>query len=92
MATIRIPTPLRPYADGQTTIEVSGRSVSDVLTDLATRYPDLQDQLFDGSQLRSFINVYVNKEDIRSLDGPNTAVAEEDALMIVPSIAGGGGS
>lgn len=89
MTTIRIPTPLRPYAAGQTTIEVSGGSVADVLTDLTTRYPELHDQLFDGSQLRTFVNVYLNKEDIRSLNGPQTPVTKEDALMIVPSIAGG---
>lgn len=89
MTTIRIPTPLRTYTDGHTTVSVSGSSVSAVLNDLTQQYPALKNHLFDGDELRSFVNVYVNKEDIRALNGAATAVAEEDALMIVPSIAGG---
>ena len=89
MTTIRIPTPLRTYTDGQTTVNVTGSSVSAVLNDLTQQYPALRNHLFDGDELRSFVNVYVNKEDIRALNGAATAVTEEDALMIVPSIAGG---
>lgn len=89
MATVRIPTPLRPYADGQSTISAEGASVSAVLENLTTQYPDMRNHLFDGDKLRSFVNVYLNQEDIRSLDGPETAVSEGDKLMIVPSIAGG---
>ncbi|MDJ0755788.1 MAG: MoaD/ThiS family protein [Ardenticatenaceae bacterium] len=89
MTTIRIPTPLRTYTDGQTTVNVTGSSVTAVLNDLTQQYPALKNHLFDGDELRSFVNVYVNKEDIRALNGAATAVSEEDALMIVPSIAGG---
>jgi molybdopterin synthase sulfur carrier subunit len=89
MAKIRIPTPLRTYVDGQSTVTAEGASVQAVLDGLTSQYPDLRNHLFDGETLRSFVNIYVNKEDIRHLDGPNTAVALDDTLMIVPSIAGG---
>lgn len=89
MAKIRIPTPLRAYTGGNSTVTAEGASVQAVLDGLTGQYPDLRNHLFDGETLRSFVNIYVNKEDIRHLDGPNTAVAEGDTLMIVPSIAGG---
>ncbi len=89
MSTIHIPTPLRPYVAGQTKIAVNGDTVGAALDDLTTHYPDLRQHLFEGDNLRSFVNVYLNKEDIRQLDGPDTAVSEDDTLMIIPSIAGG---
>ena len=89
MAHIRIPTPLRAYTDGQTTVSAAGNSVQAVLDQLTTQYPQLRNHLFDGEKLRSFVNIYLNKEDIRHLNGPETAVQEEDTVMIVPSIAGG---
>lgn len=89
MTKIRIPTPLRPYTAGESSVAVSGNNVAAVLADLTRQYPDLQQHLFDGNELRSFVNVYLNKEDVRHLDGERTAVAEDDTLMIIPSIAGG---
>jgi molybdopterin converting factor small subunit len=89
MTTIRIPTPLRAYAGGQANVTVTGDTVQAALADLTTQYPDLQNHLFDGATLRSFVNLYVNKEDIRHLQGLDTAVVPTDTLMIVPSIAGG---
>ena len=89
MTTIRIPAPLRPYADGNSNIQVSGNNVGEALTDLSRQYPELREHLFDGDELRGFVNVYLNKEDVRSLDGPETAVSENDTLMIIPSVAGG---
>lgn len=89
MPTIRIPTPLRSYAGGQTNVTADGDTVQAVLDALTTQYPELRNHLFEGETLRSFVNVYLNKEDIRHLEGPNTAVAPTDTLMIVPSIAGG---
>lgn len=91
MTTVRIPTPLRPYVGGQTKVEVSGPSVGAALNDLTDKYPDLRQHLFEGDQLRSFVNVYLNKEDVRQLNGPETAIGDEDTLMIIPSIAGGTG-
>ncbi|MFQ5400949.1 MAG: MoaD/ThiS family protein [Anaerolineae bacterium] len=89
MATIRIPTPLRPYSGGNSSVAVSGDNVGAALNDLTQQYPDLRQHLFEGDQLRSFVNVYLNQEDVRYLEGAETAVGENDTLMIIPSIAGG---
>ena len=87
---ITIPTPLRGYADGQKTIGVEGKTVGDALNALTTRYPNLRQHLFteDGS-LRSFVNVYLNDEDVRYLQHTGTLIKETDKLSIVPSVAGG---
>lgn len=89
MATIRIPTPLRPYSGGNSTVTVSGATVGDALLDLTRQHPQLQSHLFDGDALRSFVNVYLNKEDVRGLQGSETLLKADDTLMIIPSIAGG---
>jgi molybdopterin converting factor small subunit len=89
MATIRIPTPLRPYSGGQSSVQVSGETVGAVLADLTSQHPDLRPHLFENDKLRSFVNVFLNEEDVRYLDGAETAVSETDTLMIIPSIAGG---
>lgn len=89
MAVIRIPTPLRPYAAGNKEVEVQGGTVGAALDSLTTTYPELRQHLFEGEQLRSFVNLYLNQEDIRYLDGSETQLAENDTLMIIPSIAGG---
>jgi molybdopterin converting factor small subunit len=89
MATIRIPTPLRPYAGGTEYIEVTGQTVGEVLDDLTRRFPDLRPHLFNDGKLRSFVNVFVGEEDVRYLDGLETPITENDRLLIVPSVAGG---
>ncbi|MCA9997831.1 MAG: MoaD/ThiS family protein [Anaerolineales bacterium] len=89
MATIRIPTPLRPYTGGNGTINVSGATVGAALDSLTQQHPDLRAHLFEGDALRSFVNIYLNKEDVRYMDGAETAVSDTDTLQIIPSIAGG---
>lgn len=89
MPTIRIPTPLRPYAGNQSTVTVQGETAERALHNLTENYPDLRQHLFDGDKLRSFVNIYLNEEDIRYLDGAETSVEDDDTLMIIPSIAGG---
>ncbi len=89
MTTIRIPTPLRPFTNGNSTINVSGSNVGDALHDLTSQYPELRQHLYEGDELRSFVNIFLNQEDVRYLDGAETAVSENDTLMIIPSIAGG---
>ena len=89
MTTIRIPTPLRPYVAGQSKVAVSGATVGAALDDLTDQHPDLRQHLYEGDNLRSFVNIYLNKEDVRQLDGADTAISESDTLMIIPSIAGG---
>jgi molybdopterin synthase sulfur carrier subunit len=89
MTKVRIPTPLRPYTGGRSSVAASGSNVATVLADLTRQYPDLRQHLYEGEELRSFVNVYLNKEDVRHLDGGDTGVSENDTLMIIPSIAGG---
>jgi len=90
MATIRIPTPLRPYTNSQAEVPVTGATVGAVLSDLTRQYPNLKQHLYnDGGELRAFVNVFLNDEDIRHIRGAETPVQERDRLMIVPSIAGG---
>ena len=89
MTQIRIPTPLRPYVGGQSAIAVTGNTVGIALNDLTEQFPDLRQHLFDGPQLRSFVNIYLNQEDVRYLQGAETPIKEADTLLIIPSIAGG---
>jgi adenylyltransferase/sulfurtransferase len=88
---IFIPTPLRAYTGKQDTVEVGGATIHEALGGLTSRYPDLRKHLFtDEGKLRSFVNVYLNDEDIRYLDAKEqTAVSDGDSLSIIPSIAGG---
>jgi adenylyltransferase/sulfurtransferase len=89
MPIFRIPTPLRPYSGGNSQVNVSGATVGAALDDLTGQYPDLRQHLYNGQELRNFVNIYLNQEDIRYGDGVETAVGEDDTLMIIPSIAGG---
>ncbi|HXJ43425.1 MAG TPA: ubiquitin-like small modifier protein 1 [Bryobacteraceae bacterium] len=90
MARIMIPTPLRQFAEKNDTVEFPGATVGEVLSALITRFPDLKKNLYnDEGKLRSFVNVYLNDEDIRYTGKEATAVKDADTLSIVPSIAGG---
>ena len=92
MARIMIPTPLRQFADKHDTVEMPGATVGEVLTALTERFPDLKKHLYnDEGKLRSFVNVYLNDEDIRYMKKDATPVNDPDTLSIVPSIAGGAG-
>jgi molybdopterin converting factor small subunit len=88
--TVSIPTPLRRYTEGNGVVEVSGDSVASALDSLLQKYPSLKKQLYtDDGRMRSFVNVYLNDEDIRYLQRSDTAVKSGDTISIVPSIAGG---
>jgi adenylyltransferase/sulfurtransferase len=88
--TILIPTPLRPLAGKRDRAEVAARTVGEALEALATEFSELRRHLFaDDGRLRSFVNVYVNDEDIRYLEKERTPTREGDTISIVPSIAGG---
>ena len=90
MAKVLIPTPLRQFADKKDSVELNGATVGEVLTALTTEFPTLRKQLFtDEGKLRSFVNVYLNDEDIRYIQKDASPVAPGDTLSIVPSIAGG---
>ncbi|MBV6431206.1 MAG: Sulfur carrier protein CysO [Bryobacteraceae bacterium] len=90
MAKILIPTPLRHFVNGQDAVEIAGATVGECLEKLTTDFGDLRKNLFnDEGKLRSFVNVYLNDEDIRYLDKTATAAGDRDTISIVPSIAGG---
>jgi molybdopterin/thiamine biosynthesis adenylyltransferase/rhodanese-related sulfurtransferase/molybdopterin converting factor small subunit len=90
MAKILIPTPLRQFTGKQDTVTASGATVGEVLTALTAQFPDLRKQIFtDEGKVRSFVNVYLNDEDIRYLKKDSTPTAEADTISLVPSIAGG---
>ena len=90
MPRILVPTPLRPYAGGASSVEVGGRTVGDALESLLMRHEGLRRHLYDeAGKLRSFVNIYRNDEDVRYLQKEATTVSEGDALSIIPSIAGG---
>lgn len=90
MTTIRVPTPLRPYTGGAKEVEVSGETVTQALGDLVQHYPDLKRHLFDDAgALRAYVNVFLNDDDVRTLQGEATPLKPGDRLMIIPSIAGG---
>ena len=90
---IMIPTPLRQYADKNSTVEVNASTVAEALTSLTSAHPELRRHLYnDDGRLRAFVNVYLNDEDIRYLGKESTPVKDGDTLSIVPSIAGGRGN
>jgi MoaD family protein len=87
---VMIPTPLRPFVGKKSAIEVKAASVGEALRALTTEYADLRKHLYtDDGKIRSFVNVYVNDEDIRYLEKENTPLKDGDTISIVPSIAGG---
>ena len=90
MAKILIPTPLRPYTDKLDAVDASGTTVGELLADLTTRHAGLKPHLYnEQGKLRSFVNVYVNDEDIRYLQKEQTPVTAADTVSIIPSVAGG---
>ena len=87
---IIIPTPLRAYAGKRESVELQAATVGEALSSLTTQFSELKKHLYsDDGRLRSFVNVYVNDEDIRYLQKDQTSVREGDTISIVPSIAGG---
>jgi molybdopterin synthase sulfur carrier subunit len=90
MPTVKIPPVLRAQTGGQAEVSAEGETIEDVLRSLADRHPDTAEQLFspDG-ELNRYVNVYLNDEDVRVLDGMGTSVAEGDTVVILPAMAGG---
>lgn len=89
MPSIKIPTPLRPYTDGQAQVSVHGKTVGEALNNLTDQFSELRPHLFNGAELRNFVNIFLDDEDVRFLDGLETELEENDNLRIIPSIAGG---
>jgi molybdopterin synthase sulfur carrier subunit len=87
---VRIPSPLRLLTDGQASVEAQGADLREVLSDLEARFPGIRDCLYDeGGRLRRFVNLYLNDEDVRVLEGEDTPVKDGDEVSIIPAIAGG---
>lgn len=90
MATLIIPTPLRKYAADQAKFVTQSITIEEAIEELTEEYPELKTHLLDGSdQIRSFIKVFVGEDDIKSLDGMETELDDDDVVSIVPAIAGG---
>jgi molybdopterin converting factor small subunit len=90
MATIRIPPVLRPSVGGEREVSAEGATVGEVLAALADAHPETRGQLFgEAGDLNRYVNVYLNDEDVRVLDGLQTSVGERDTLVILPAMAGG---
>ena len=87
---IRIPTPLRKLTHDEEVVETGAENVGAAIADLESRYPGIQERLLDDNgEVRRFVNVYVNEEDIRFLDNQATALKDGDEVSIIPAIAGG---
>jgi sulfur-carrier protein len=90
MATVRIPPVLRPKTGGQPEVEAAGGNVGEVLRTLTSEHPDTQAQLFgEDGDLNRYVNVYLNDEDVRVLNGLETAVKDGDTVVTLPAVAGG---
>ena len=89
---VRIPTALQKLTKNEGEVEAQGGNVNEIFQYMDQRFPGLKDRLYDeGGEIRRFINVYVNDEDIRFLDGPSTSLKDGDEVSIIPAIAGGFG-
>jgi len=86
---VSIPTALRQFADGNGSLSVEAATVGDALQALAAQHPALGKQLMLNGQLRNFVNVYLNDDDVRYLQGLETPIGERDEISIIPAIAGG---
>ncbi len=87
---VKIPTPLRKLTNGATSVDADGATIGAVIDALESEFPGMRERLLDDEGgLRHFVNVYLNGEDVRYLDGLNSAVAEKDELSIGPAVAGG---
>ncbi len=88
---IFLPTPLRPYADKRSVVDVSGSTIAEAMRALISQYPDLKGYIYaDDGNVRGFVNIYLNDEDVRYLPAKmNAALRDSDTLTIMPSIAGG---
>ncbi|MEV0262173.1 MoaD/ThiS family protein [Streptomyces sp. NPDC050617] len=86
---VRIPTILRTYTDGRKAVDGSGATLDELIVDLDSRHPGIRERLVDGGELRRFINVYLNDEDVRFLGGITTELSDGDSVTILPAVAGG---
>ncbi len=90
MPTVRIPTPLRKFTQGNEEVSISGANVGEILTNLEAAHPGIRERICDAKgKVRRFVNIFVGDEDIRFLKNLETEVADNDEISIIPAIAGG---
>jgi len=89
MAEVRIPTILRPYTDGERAVSAAGGTVAAIIDDLEANHEGIKERLLDGDDVRRFVNIYVDDEDIRFTGGLSTEVADGATVVILPAVAGG---
>ena len=89
MSIVRVPPVLRAEAGGAREVEASGANVRELLEDLSTRLPELGSRVYDDGELQSFVNVYVDGEDVRTRDGLETPVHDSSTVILLPAMAGG---
>ena len=88
---VRIPTILRTYTGGEKAVTGDGATLSEVIEDLESNHPGIRERLIEGEDLRRFVNVYVNDEDVRFTGGLGTSVKDGDQVVVLPAVAGGAG-
>ena len=86
---VRIPTILRTYTDGEKSVTGEGANLSALIDDLESSHPGIKDRLLDNGDLRRFVNVYVNDEDVRFIGGLEAALSDGDQVVVLPAVAGG---
>jgi molybdopterin synthase sulfur carrier subunit len=86
---VRVPTVLRTYTRGAKQVDANGSTLREVIDNLESDHPGIKERLVDGSDLRRFVNVYVNDEDVRFLGGLETTVEDGDVVVVLPAVAGG---
>ena len=86
---VRIPTILRTYTGGEKAVDASGATLAELIDDLEANHPGIGERLLDGGDLRRFVNVYVNDEDVRFLGGLEAPLADGDEVVVLPAVAGG---
>lgn len=91
MPKVYVPTPLRRLTEGQSQIEVHAKTIGELIDAMEARYPGVKERLCDNGEIKRFINVFVNDEEIRNLQGKETPLREEDEVSIIPAMAGGAG-
>lgn len=89
MANVKIPTPLRPLTNNETSVEVSGDKIINIIQNLNQKFPGVSEKIMENNELKHFVNIYINGEDIRYLDSLETKVDLKDEISIVPAVAGG---
>ncbi len=88
---VRVPTILRTYTGGEKAVSGQGSTLAEVIDDLEANHPGIKERLLDGEDLRRFVNVYVNDEDVRFTGGLDTSLGEDDQVVVLPAVAGGAG-